>query len=431
MIFGWVRNIGLVTSVAVMMLGAATTSRAQWVRCGPQGGVVTSFAVMGSRIFAATSGNNYNNTPGSGVFVSMDSGVTWEQSNTGLTDTSVSALAVSGNYLIASTASGSLFRSSDDGASWHALPAPNTSQPISSFTTLGTYLFAITGNDGVLRSTDNGMSWNRFAIDTGVLDIHTLAVMDTILFANGSWGDGGGVYRSTDYGANWTEVYNAVFDITVLGNKLFAAMYHTVSLGVNVSTDQGVTWTGTEGGGCGVYDQMATAGSVVFSFHTQNGIFYSTDSGADWTSTNAFADFYAVAALGTTLFVGNETGILRSTNNGISWVTSNAGIYMFEPSILTQPYNFAAVGHTIIASNYQNGIRSSDGGTHWTIDTFATHNQAKYVVMGNVLLTTGLGGLYRSADLAELPGRLSIPTSFSIRSSLWVRRSLQTSTFPT
>lgn len=405
MIIGRVQHLTLAASIVAIILGAASMSQAQWERCGPQGGAVTTFAVMGSRILAGTGGNYYNQAPGSGIFISNDSGLTWAQSNAGLTDTTVYALGVSRTYVLASTASGNLFRSSDRGASWQLLPKPATSQPISSFATAGNYLFAVTGADGVLRSTDNGISWWRPRKGFNVMDIHTIAVMDTVLFANGGWDDTGGVYRSTDYGKTWSEVYNSVFDITTLGNKLFAAMYHTVSLGVNVSTDQGATWSQTENGGCGVYDQMAAAGSIVFSFHSQNGVSYSTDSGADWISSNALQDFYCAAAMGDIIFVGNQAGVLRSTDFGNSWDTTTQGMYMFAPGFTGMPSALGGIHNVLYGTEYSSAVnqlvtlRSTDGGANWTEDSVLTDTGVSvYATMGNTILAANGWGIFRSDD---------------------------------
>lgn len=57
----------------------------------------------------AVPGRAYAGTSGAGVFVSDDGGLTWAESNDGLTDLDVSALAVFGNRIYAGTASGSLF----------------------------------------------------------------------------------------------------------------------------------------------------------------------------------------------------------------------------------------------------------------------------------------------------------------------------------
>jgi photosystem II stability/assembly factor-like uncharacterized protein len=63
---------------------------------------IYAFAFSGRRVFA---GSVY------GVFVTEDEGQSWQQINAGLVDIYVTALAVSGDRLIASTARGGIFSS--------------------------------------------------------------------------------------------------------------------------------------------------------------------------------------------------------------------------------------------------------------------------------------------------------------------------------
>ena len=69
---------------------------AQWIQTnGPYGGEIISFAVLGSDLFTGTYGG--------GVFVSTNNGTSWTAVNSGLTKTSIKALAVSGTDLFTGT----------------------------------------------------------------------------------------------------------------------------------------------------------------------------------------------------------------------------------------------------------------------------------------------------------------------------------------
>jgi hypothetical protein len=121
--------------------------------------------------------------------------------NSGLTDTWVSALAVVGAELFAGRRS--VFCSTDNGTSWQAasdgLPFIAS---ITAFAVIGTNLFASTYGQGVFLTTDNGASWA--AVNSGIPDqyVLTLAVSGTNLFAGGY----GGVSLSTNNGATWDTV---------------------------------------------------------------------------------------------------------------------------------------------------------------------------------------------------------------------------------
>jgi len=70
-----------------------------------------AFSADGTKLFAGTDG---------GIFLSTDNGTSWTAVNTGLTNTTVHALAVSGANLYAGT-EGGVFLSTDNGTSWTAV----------------------------------------------------------------------------------------------------------------------------------------------------------------------------------------------------------------------------------------------------------------------------------------------------------------------
>ena len=103
----------LLSFFAVVALLGAQSLRAQWIQTnGPYGGNIRCFAVNGSNLFAGTSG---------GVFLSTNNGASWVAVNTGLANTSINTLAVSGSNLLAGTFGGGVFLSTNNGTSWTAV----------------------------------------------------------------------------------------------------------------------------------------------------------------------------------------------------------------------------------------------------------------------------------------------------------------------
>ncbi len=122
-------------------------------------------------------------------------------------------------------------------------------------------------------------------------DIRALAV-DTAdhLFA----GSDGGVFRSTDGGANWTAINKGLTNHLVL------------SLGQNRS---GMMFVGTAG----------------------DGVFRSTDSGANWAAVSNGLSNKTVLSLagirpGEILAGTDGGGVFRSTDNGLSWTPAITGL---------------------------------------------------------------------------------------------------------
>jgi hypothetical protein len=102
--------------------------------------------------------------------------------NTGLTNTDVSVLAVSGVNLFAGTLGGGVFRSTNNGTTWVSAGAGLTDNLIWSLAVSGSNLFAGT-NTSIFLSTNNGASWSSFSEGLPTSYIYALAVAGTDLFA--------------------------------------------------------------------------------------------------------------------------------------------------------------------------------------------------------------------------------------------------------
>ncbi|MBN2037943.1 MAG: DUF1565 domain-containing protein [Chitinispirillaceae bacterium] len=153
-------------------------------------------------------------------------------------------------------------------------------------------------------------------MNTGLtnLDVRTLAVSGTNIFA-GTWD--GGVFLSTNNGANWTAVNNGLTNLIIqslaaIGSNLFAG---TDGGGVFLSTDNGASWTAANNG---ITDldirALAVSGSSLFAGTNSGGVFLSTDNGASWSAVNTGLNGYrarqilTLAASSTHLFAGTYGG---------------------------------------------------------------------------------------------------------------------------
>ena len=190
--------------------------------------------MIDTNLFAGTDG-------GGGVFLSTDNGTSWTAANDGLTDTHIQALAVSGSNLFAGTYGGGVFHSTNYGASWVSanvgLPRANydTTQyaSIAFLAVIGTNLVAATSNTsynggsptyygGIFLSTNSGANWTHVRNELPTTPILALVASGTNLFA----GTDGAVFLSTNSGANWTPASNGfpssdVGVLAVSGTNLF------------------------------------------------------------------------------------------------------------------------------------------------------------------------------------------------------------------
>src|SRR5216683_2229598 len=297
------------------------------------------------------------------------------------------------NIVFLGAAEGGVWKTADGGATWSPLtdnqPSlatstvaidPNTCGGASCMT-----IYAGTGEEdfsidsysgaGILKSIDGGNSWslacstpgatcpfigNAFGTRVGAIAVQpgngsvVLAAMTNFTFS------GGGIFRSTDSGATWTQVIpgiagtQVVFDPATSTNAYAAMGYPFASTnnGIFKSTDGGVTFGTPLGGGL----PTANVGRVALAFDPQT-------TGSNAVVYAAIAD----ASTGSTTLLG----VFKTSNGGANW-TKLTGVPDFCKSQCWYDIVFAvdpANSNTLFAagSATANGtlIRSTDGGGTW------------------------------------------------------------------
>jgi len=170
-----------------------------------------------------------------------------------------------------------------------------------------------------------------------------------------------GIYRSTNFGSSWTQVFNLYgFSFALNGSTLYAG--------------------------------------------TSNGVYRSTNDGASWTPINTGMQFtwtYSVAAIpsqsGVTLFAGAGR-VLRSTDQGATWALADNGITGLSINALATAPN-AGGGTDLYAGTGEGVFRTSDNGDHWTNMSFIySQVQGLDVTPSGAILTGTETDAFRSAD---------------------------------
>ncbi|MAT95906.1 MAG: hypothetical protein CL608_01965, partial [Anaerolineaceae bacterium] len=367
-----------------------------------------------------------------GPYLSDDGGLTWSASGwydpadtfeNGLIGGTVHDLALAPNQdwagtVLAATSVG-VARSAYGGTSWRqaneGLPnltvrtlaaAPNAPDTLLAGTTYFENLIVTTSNpgeyDGNLQlSTNGGQTWQvvseKLRAVTAVTFSPNFASDATAFAAAGTIGQhgfySGGVYRSTDGGENWTQVFGnqAIFGLAVSPNFAIdqtvwaTAWTYTGSVGVYRSTNGGASWSPIAPG-VAAYDLIVSpnyaSDQTVFAT-TSNGLQKSTDGGGSWNPVGPAESITGVAVsplygASQTILVTTVDALHRSTDGGTSWETLDVGLPATqegEPLILNE-VSFALDGSLLVAGYYENLAgstfvrRSSDAGATWnTIGT--------------------------------------------------------------
>jgi photosystem II stability/assembly factor-like uncharacterized protein len=371
----------------------ANPSQCQWVLTNmPGGGAIWGLAISGTNLFAGTN---------VGLFRSADRGVNWTAVNSRfpLLNEWVHPFVAGANLFVGT--SGPLFRSTDNGISWTLANSglPHLGYP-DGFTSIDSNLFTVE-DGGLYLSTNNGSSWT--AINTGFPasnHVYLVAAIGTNLFACTSPAPPGvasqnyGLFRSIDNGASWTAAkgglpdsailcyygwdYPMVQCISAMDTNIFVGTRHK---GIYFSTDTGSNWTAVNSGltnyGNLQFSGLAVIGTNIFAVafaDTGRGgkfchVFHSTNNGAYWTEVNAGipANTYvgSFTASGPDLFAGGgignyNGGIIKSTDNGTSWTAINSGLTGYRVNVLVLNDT------NLIAGTDIGAFLSSDNGTSWT-----------------------------------------------------------------
>ena len=168
--------------------------------------VNNGLSMYNSVVWITTIGNNLYAGFSADIFQSTNNGANWTSwpsaNKNGLPDYYINCLAVSGTNIFVGT--DGVYLSTDTGTSWNAI---NTGLPVSSLSiqalaVSGTHIFAGTTN-GAYLSTNTGTSWT--AINTGLpsnFSVYTFTLDGTNIFAAA----GGSIFLTTNDGTNWSNI---------------------------------------------------------------------------------------------------------------------------------------------------------------------------------------------------------------------------------
>ena len=353
-----------------------------------------------------------------GMFKSTNSAASWSPVTTGLANPMVDALAIDPDFpeiLYAGTGEGVL-RSPNASESWtNITPGPTrygvealAVDPINHAN-----LYAGVYNYGILKSPNGGIDWSTINSGLTASFVSKLAVdpkTPSTLYAIGN-----GLYKSTNSGANWSEVLSTVgvlnltFDVNTPA-ILYASTYN----GVYKSTNSGEDWSASSSGitcqRINVVTIDPVTPAILYAGTETCGVFKSTNSGEDWTPFNTNQPNARISILvidpvtPTTLYVETSDGVYKSTD-GLGWFASNTWLpySQYGESVLALAID-PAVPTTLYAGTNGNGIfKSINAGTTWNQDNddLTRHSVVSGLVIDPVNSTLYAGtyhGVYKSIN---------------------------------
>ncbi len=366
------------------------------------------------------------------------SALAWSQAGPENVPGRISAIAVHPsdlNTIYAGSAAGGIFKTTDHGANW---------TPV--FDEVGTYaigalaihptnpniIYVGTGEasgasdhyegNGVYKTIDGGATWTHVGLDSVVV-IGKIAIdplrpetvfvaghgrlFGSAVGANHTWNRG--LYRSTDGGANWTQIFAisdvaGCIDVALYQNEVLAAFWtvdNSLDCAVYRSTDNGDSFSLLSGTSTlpspidnldriGVsIDPITRTYWIVHS--STSGYFHSvyrSRDGVNWTQVNDaalsssmsgfawyFGQIRAVPGDSLTAYVLGVT-LWKTTDGGNSWIDVTGTTHVDHHDLVAIPY---AGGHYVY-NGCDGGVNySPDMGNNWTT-YFNMHNTQFYAM---------------------------------------------------
>ena len=234
-------------SPAVLMKGSLSGSTSTWTPNAMAGNFdqVTALAFDSSGdIYAGSTAVNV--TTGGGIYKSTNGGATFFAATSGITSTSIDAIAVDPNnsanvYAIANTR---IYLSTTSGATWTAVgPTVGKAGSLAIAKTSPSTIYA-GSSTSLLFSTNNGATWTAvsvpFPVYSLVADPNNLAIAYAATSA--------GVYKTTTAGTSWNAVNTglpapagSVSSLAI--NSTSTVLYAATGSGLFYTTNGGAGWT--------------------------------------------------------------------------------------------------------------------------------------------------------------------------------------------
>jgi photosystem II stability/assembly factor-like uncharacterized protein len=311
----------------------------------------------------------FSATADAGVFKSMDGGASWNAASSGLPVVNVSSIGLdSATGLILDAAAGpfGMYKSTDGGSSW--APAGYFPLPVMAWPTVDPVNPALVyaGAAGISRSFDGGGSWAPFTDSVGRAIVVDPIVPQT-LYAEDLY-----LEKSTDSGLTWLQIFgNGLGSLVTIDSSNHNTIYGLDNGGVSRSTDAGATFTNLPNAGthtCFLTVDPNDSTALYAGWCAQGiGLEKSVNSGASWLSIDpngSSVDSVLVDPTNSSVVYALSSPMSKSTDGGSTWTVVGSGLpsgaaaaAVMDPA---NPSTLYAV--TLISGVY----KSTDGALTWS-----------------------------------------------------------------
>lgn len=288
---------------------------------------------------------------------------------------------------------------------------------INDLTVAGNYIFAgtnvtVTGG-GVFRSSNNGNSWEQVYFTTTL----SLASFDSFVYR----GYQNGFSYSSNYGSNWITPGGAskwINSMIALNGNVYIGVFTsspTTNQGVWISSNNGANWTQTSLNNINIYTLSSSGINLYaggYTFGIGGGVFKTTNNGQNWSNPltiggNSITSYDNFVYTGG----GSSTGVYKSTNYGENWTQTSLNNNSIHALALYQGNIFAGGGFWV----------STNQGTSWAerIEGMGNLNvNAISIFNGYIYVGTDGNGVWRR-PLSEVVSIKTISTNIPLKYELY------------
>lgn len=322
-----------------------------------------------------------------GIYKTVNGGVTWAPANVGLTDPVINTLWLdqnNPNTILAGTDTGGVFQSTDAGAHWTQTAAGGS---VSAFAQVGSTLYGA-ASVGIGKSTDDGATWTLAKASSSPARV--LATGAGALYAgldNGTvliklTANSGLKTTTPASGTVWSIAVNP----TNAKNAFVVEWNNSQSPDLYVTTNGGNNWAAVSNLSCPAQVVAYSALTSTLYAGCNGALFRSSDNGNSWSQIAGaiwnlrllIPDFASVSG---DIAVGSDQGIFLGVNQGTTWQSLNGNI---TSNIL---YGLGSRGNRLFTTAQGfNSIISHDGGDSWSSQIFANSPTGE---AGTVLINPG------------------------------------------